>query len=70
MEFKISRTSCCMLIHERNLFYIDFIMIKLVSQEILLNYIVQVILCFFFNLYLNKSYYQKCANKLFHFNNK
>ena len=33
--------------HEHDIFYIDFIMIKLVSLEILLNYIIQFILCFF-----------------------
>ena len=54
IEFKINHcmpynvwSTYCMLIHEHDIFYIDFIMIKLVSLESLLNYIIQFILCFF-----------------------
>ena len=47
IEFKINHCTYCMLIHEHDIFYIDFIMIKLVSLESLLNYIIQFILCFF-----------------------
>ena len=49
-----------MLIHEHDIFYIDFIMIKLVSLESLLNYIIQFLLGFFKFVFKQKSLTKMC----------
>ena len=75
MKSTVVRSTCCMLIHEYDIFYIDFIMITLVglsypiTGSLIKLYSTSHIMVFF-NLYLNKIYYQKCENKLFHFNNQ
>ena len=49
-----------MLIHEYDIFYIDFIMITLVSLESLLNYIIQFILCFYKFVFKQKLLTKMC----------